>query len=105
MSGEVHRDVQARLTTQRGKTGIWSLTLDDLGDVFGRDGLDIGRVGELRIGHDRRGIRIGEYDLVSLGPKDLASLHSGVIELACLTDHDRSGSDHKDLLDVLACGH
>jgi hypothetical protein len=47
---------------------------DDLGDHFGGDRLDIGRVGQFRIGHDRRRVRVDQDDPVALLFQRLAGL-------------------------------
>jgi hypothetical protein len=79
--------------------------LDDLGDHLRRDRLDIGRVGQIRIGHDRRRIGIDQDDPIALGLQRLAGLRAGIIELAGLADDDRAGADDQDRFDVGAFGH
>ena len=49
-----HRGVQRGLAAERGEQRVRALPLDDLRDDLGRDRLDVGRVGELGVGHDRR---------------------------------------------------
>jgi len=53
-------------------------------------------VGELRVGHDRRRVRVDEDDAVALLAQRLARLDARVIELARLADHDRAGADEED---------
>src|SRR2546429_2459279 len=48
---------------------------------------------EFRVGHDGRGIRIHQHDLVPLGTQRLARLRAGVIKLASLADNDRARSE------------
>ncbi len=103
--GELHGYVEAGLTTQGRQHRIGPFLLDDLRYVLGRDGLDVGRVCELGVGHDRRRVRVHEHDLVALVSQDLAGLDAGVVELGCLADHDRSGSDNEDLVQVVAPRH
>ena len=67
--------------------------------------LDVGAVGELRIGHDRRRVRVDEDDLVALLLERLDALGAGVVELAGLPDDDRARADQHDVLDVVASGH
>ena len=67
--------------------------------------LDVGGVGELGVGHDRRRVRVGEDDAVALLAEDLAGLGAGVVELAGLPDDDRAGADEQDRLDVVAPRH
>ncbi len=73
-----------------------ALALDDLGDDFRRDRLDIGRVGQIRVCHDRRRIGIDQDDPVSLGLESLARLRAGIVEFAGLADHDRASPYDED---------
>ena len=79
--------------------------LDDLGDDLRRDRLDVGRIRQLRIGHDRRRIGIDEDDPIALGLQSLAGLGARIVELAGLADDDRSGADDEDGFDIRALGH
>ena len=79
--------------------------LEDLLDRLGRDRLDVGRVGELRVGHDRRGVAVDQDDAVALLLQRPARLHAGVVELAPLPDDDGAGADDEDRVDVGASGH
>ncbi len=107
---ERQRAVQRRLAAHRrqqreaARLGI-ALLLDDLGDDFGRDRLDIGAVGHVRIGHDRRRIGIDQNDPVALGAQRLAGLGAGIIEFAGLSDDDRARPDDQDRLDVCPFRH
>ena len=78
---------------------------DDLGDDLGRDRLDIGGVGEIGIGHDRRRIGIDQHDPVALRLERLAGLRARIVELAGLADDDRAGADDQDRGDVGPLGH
>ena len=99
--GEVERGLAAERRQQR----VGALALDHLRDRPGQQRLDVGGVGELRVGHDRRRVGVDEHDLVALLPQDLAGLHAGVVELGGLTDHDRPGAEDQDLADVVAPRH
>ena len=78
---------------------------DDLGDDLRRDRLDIGRVGQVRIGHDRRRIGIDQDDPIALGLQRLAGLRARIVEFAGLADDDRPGADDQDRGDVGPFGH
>ena len=67
-----------------------------LATISGRDRLDIGRVGQVRVGHDGRRIGVDQHDPVALCLQRLAGLRSRIIELAGLADHDRAGADDQD---------
>ena len=96
----------AVLPTMGGQTALnVALALDDLGDGFGRDRLDIGGVGQPRIGHDRGRIGIHQDYAIALFAQRLARLGARVVELAGLTDDDRAGADDQDRFDVGALRH
>ena len=103
-----HRRVERGLAAHRRQDGVRPLLLDDLGHHVGRDRLDVGRVGQARIGHDRGRVGVHQDDAIALVLQRLAGLHAGIVELAGLADHDRTGADDQDALDVAcawACGH
>ncbi len=69
------------------------------------DGLDVGVVGVLGVGHDGGRIGVDQADLQSLGAQHPAGLGAGVVELAGLPDDDRPGADHQDVAQVGATRH
>ncbi len=81
------------------------LALDHLGDHVRRDRLDIGGVRQIRVRHDRGGIRIDEDDSIPLGLQRLAGLRAGIIEFAGLADHDRASPNDEDGVDISPFGH
>ena len=100
-AAERERRVERRLSAHGRQQGEAAgedvpLLLDDLRDDLRRDRLDIGGVGEIRIGHDRRRIRIDEHDPVALGLQRLHGLRARIIELAGLADDDRARADDED---------
>ena len=103
--GEGHRQVERGLAAQGGQEDVGLLPGQDLLRHLGRDGLDVGPVGEVRVGHHRRRIGVEEDDLVPLLLERLAGLGARVVELAGLADDDRSGPHDHDLLDVQALRH
>ena len=68
--------------------------------ISGGQRLDVGAVGQLRVGHDRRRIAVDEHDLEAFGAQRLARLRSGIVELAGLADDDRARADDEHTLDV-----
>ncbi len=97
----VERGLPAHGRQQRKAAGDGvAFLLDDLGDDLRRDRLDIGGVGQVRIGHDGGRIGIDQHDPIALGLERLAGLRPGIIELAGLADHDRAGADDQDRGDV-----
>ena len=102
----VERGLSAHGRQQRKAAGNdVALLLDDLGDDLGRDRLDIGRIRQLRIGHDRGRIGVDQDDPIALFLQRLHRLRAGIIEFAGLADHDRTGADDQDGGDVGSFGH
>ncbi|MNJ48472.1 hypothetical protein D3C77_436670 [compost metagenome] len=97
--------VQRGLPAHGGQQGVRLLLGDDLLDHLGRDRLDIGGVGHLRVGHDGGRVRVDQDDPVPFRLQRLAGLNAGIVELARLADDDRTGADDQDGLDVCALGH
>ena len=83
-------EVERRLSSEGRQQRVRPLALDHLRHRAGEQRLDVGSVGELRVGHDRRRIRVDEHDLEPLLQQHLACLHAGVVELSGLADHDRA---------------
>ncbi len=79
--------------------------LDDLGDDFGRDRLDIGGISQFRVGHDGGRIGIDEDDAVALFLQRLHRLGAGIVEFAGLADHDGTSADDQDGGDICSFGH
>jgi hypothetical protein len=105
LAREIERAVERSLAAHRRQQRIGPLALDDLRDHRPGDRLDVGDVGHLRVGHDRRRIRVHEDDPVPLLAERLARLRARIVELARLPDDDRAGADDKNRLDVSAFRH
>ena len=90
------RGVQRGLPAEGGQQGVRPLLGDHHLDELRGDRLDVGGVGELRVGHDRRRVGVDQDDPEPLGLEHPAGLGAGVVELARLADHDRAGADHQD---------
>ncbi len=103
--GERQRGVQPGLPAHRRQERVGAFLLDDLGDDFGGDRLDIGGVRQARIGHDRGGVGVDEDDAVAFLAQRLAGLGAGIVELAGLADDDGTGADDHDRLDVGSLRH
>ncbi len=103
--GEVEGEVEARLPADGGEKRVGLLRDDDAFEHLDRHRLDVGAVGELRVGHDGGRVRVDEDDAVALFAKGLARLRAGVVELARLADDDGAGADEEDRADVGAAGH
>ena len=102
----VQRGLPAHGRQQRKAAGNdVTFLFDDLGDDFGRDRLDIGRIRQFRVGHDRRRIGIDQDDAVALFLQRLHRLRARIVEFAGLADHDGTGADDQDGGDVGSFGH
>ncbi len=88
-----HGGVERGLPAEGRKQSVGPFPDDDLLDDLGGDRLDVGPVGELRIGHDGRWVRIHQNDLVTLFFKSLARLYPRVVEFASLADDNWAGAD------------
>ena len=97
---QLHRHVQPGLAAERGQHGVGMLAVDDRLQHLPRQRFDVGRVGEVGIGHDRRRIRVGEDDAIPLVTQHATRLRPRVVEFARLTDHDRARPDDEDRVDV-----
>ena len=94
--GDVHGCVQAGLAAQERQECVRALLLDDLGHRLGSDRLDVGAVGELRVGHDRSRVGVDQNDPVAFFAQGLAGLGAGIVELAALADDNRTRADDHD---------
>ena len=102
----VQRGLAAHGRQQRKAAGNdVAFLLDDLGDDLRRDRLDVGRVRQFRIGHDRRRIGIDQDDAIALVLQRLHRLRAGIVELAGLADDDGPGADDQDGRDVGSFRH
>ncbi len=102
---KLHRHVERSLPSKCWENGVRVFLPQDLFDNRSRDGLDIGRICELWVRHDRCRVRVHQDDPVPVFSEHLDGLCAAVVELACLSDDDRAGSDDQDRRDVSSLGH
>ncbi len=105
VGGQIHGQIQRGLTAERRQQRLRAFCLDHLLDHLPGQRLDVGRIGHVRVGHNRRRIAIDQYDLIAFLTQRLARLGARVIKLAGLTDDDRTAADQQNLLDILTSGH
>ena len=98
-------EIEASLAADGGQQRVGTFPADDFFGELDAQRLDVGAVGQVRIGHDRRRIRVDQDDLVAVAAQRLARLRAGVVELAGLADDDRAGADDQDAVDVVAARH
>ena len=63
--GDLDRGVEGGLAAQGRQDGVGPLLLDDLGHHLRGDRLDVGGVGQLRVGHDGGRVGVDQHDLVA----------------------------------------
>ena len=102
---ERHGDVERGLAAHGRQQRVGPLPLDDLAYPLGRDRLDVRPVGQLRVGHDGRGVRIHEDDLVALFLEGFHRLRPRVVEFRALADDDGAGPEQQNALEISAFGH
>ena len=103
--GQGQGGVERGLPAHGGQQGVRALLFNDFGDNLRGDWLDVGGVGNLRVGHN--GGRVGVYqdDAITLVLKRLARLSAGVVEFAGLADDDGTGTDNQNALDIRTLWH
>src|SRR6266566_19788 len=62
-------------------------------------------VRELRIGHDRGGIRVHKNDVIALLFQGFHRLRPRVVEFRRLADDDRPGTEQQDAREISSFGH
>ena len=93
---KLHGEVEGRLPAHGGEDGVRLLALDDPAGGLGGQGLDVGGVGQVRVGHDGGRVGVDQNDAVALALEGAAGLDAGVVELAGLADDDRPGPENED---------
>src|SRR5262249_17154829 len=71
-------------------------------DRVDRQRLEVDRVGDLRVGHDRRRVAVDEDRPDAFGAERAAGLCPGVVEFGGLADDDRAGAEDQDRLRLVA---
>jgi len=100
-----HRHIERRLTAHRRQQRVGPLALDHAAHPVGVHRLDVGPVGELGVGHDRRRVRVHQHDRVTLFLEGFHRLGAGVVELGRLPDHDRARAKQQHAVEVSPSGH
>ena len=98
-------EVQSGLSAQVGKECIRPFLLDHCSQSLHIKRFDVGYIRHFGICHDRCRIGVDQNDLISKASESLAGLCAGIIELAGLTDNDRSGADNENLVNVCPFRH
>src|SRR5690606_1521191 len=99
------RQIQRGLPTDGGQQRVRLLLLNNALANFGRQWLDIGGVGKLRVSHDGGGVGVDKDNAVAFAPQHLTCLHAAVIEFAALPDNDGTRAKDQDGFDVSSFWH
>ena len=102
---ESHGEVERGLAADGRQQRVRPLPRDDRRDGVPVQRLDVRRVRELGVRHDRRRVRVHEDDAVALAPEHPARLRPRIVELAGLADHDRTRAEHENRLEVRPFRH
>ncbi len=94
------RAVECRLAAHGRQQRVRAFARDDFLHELRRDRLDIGRIRQLRVGHDRRRIAVHQNHPEALSFQRFHRLRAGVIKLARLPDDNRPRADDEDGFDV-----
>ncbi len=103
--GELDGEIQSSLTAYGREQSVGLFFDDDGFEILLGEWLDVGAVGHLRVGHDRRRIRIDQNCFVAFVAQRFASLHTGIIKFASLANNDWPRPNDQNLLDVFALRH
>ena len=105
LAREIERTVQCGLAAHGGQQGIRPFFLNNAGDHLPGDGLDVGNVGRLGVGHDGGRVAVDQHHLKALLLERLTGLGTGVVKFAGLTDDNRACPDDENGLDIGALRH
>ena len=104
-TSQIHGRVQARLAAERGQQRIGAFDFENFLNVLPSDRFDVSPVGHIRVGHDRCRIGVHQNDFITFFAKRLAGLSTGIVEFTRLTDHDWTGTDDENFLEIVATWH
>ena len=99
---QLAREVERRAAAHRREQRIGTLPAQHRGHALDVERLEIRAVGEARIRHDRRRVRVDDDRAEAVLAQDLQRLGARVVELRRLADDDRAGPDQADRLQVAA---
>ena len=103
--GQSDSRIEGRLATEGGQQGVGAFLLDNRSHDLRGDRLDVGGVGDTRVGHDGGRVGVDEDDAQALLLQDAACLGARVVELARLADDNGARSDDEDGRQIVPAGH
>src|SRR5829696_6765099 len=101
--GDLYRQIQSGLTPEGWEQTVRSLALDNSLHDLRRQGLDVDRVGDALVGHDRRRVRVDEDRAHALFAQGAARLGTRVIEFRSLPNDDGSRTENENAPDPRQC--
>ncbi len=102
---QLDRQVERCLPTDRRQQRVGTFVGDDLLQHRHGERLNVGGIGQLRVGHDRRRVRIDEHDAQAFTLQRFDGLGAGIVELGGLADDDRAGAEDQDAAQVVTAWH
>ena len=97
--------IECRLAAEGRQDRVGTFLDDDRLDDVGRDRLDVGGIGEVRVGHDGGRVRVHQNDTDPLAAQHPTGLGAGVVKFGSLADDDRPGANDEHTVDVGTLGH
>ena len=96
--GELGREVEACLASERGQQCVRLFARDHPLDRLDGKRLEVDAVGHLLVGHDRGRVGVDEHGRDAFLTQRLARLGAGVVELRGLADDDWSRAEDENFL-------
>ncbi len=93
---EFDREVEAGLTAERREQRVGPFAFDNRFERGACQRFQVDGVGDLGVGHDRRGVRVDEDDAVAFFSEGTARLDAGIVKLGGLPDDDGARADDED---------
>ena len=91
---ECQREIQGSLPADSWQQRVWSFLANDGADGFDGEWFDVSNVCRFRVGHDRGGIGVDQYNFIAFLTQSLARLRSGIVKLAGLSNNNWTRSDN-----------
>ncbi len=102
---ELHGKVQAGLSADSGNDGIRAFLAQDSGNILQRQGLHVHFVGNGRVRHNGRRVGVDKDHFIAFLFQGKACLGARIVKLGGLADHDRTGTNNQNLVNVCTLCH
>ena len=94
---QVHREIQAGLSSKSGQQTIGPLTVKDAVQYLDCERLHVDAVRRGLIGHDGSRVGVNKHSVDTLVTEGFAGLSAGIVELRSLANDDWPGADNQHL--------